>query len=87
MYLSVSYISLKQAFVLVSTAFSQTNDIKYLEEKYYPSSIDPSLMERIIETTDENILDALTPKYFFLHISTFFSSYIFLLFLLVFYTI
>lgn len=52
----------QQSFVLISTAFSQPNDIGKLEEKYYKSSITPELMERIVETVDEDTLDILTPK-------------------------
>lgn len=51
-----------QAFVLVSTAYSQPNEIGKLEERHYDSIIRPELLHAYIENIDEDILDALTPK-------------------------
>lgn len=50
-----------QAFVFVSTAYSQTHDI-HLEERHYESEFEPALMERIINKVDPDQLDALSPK-------------------------
>lgn len=50
-----------QAFVYVSTAYSQTHDI-VLQEKYYKSEFEPELMERIIDKIDPDQLDALSYK-------------------------
>lgn len=51
-----------QAFVFVSTAFSQPHG-QVIEEKYYQSFIEPVLMDRIAEKIDPDELDAISPKY------------------------
>lgn len=56
------FIIFNQAFVLVSTAFSQIHEIGKLEERHYESSIRPELMESFVENIDPDILDIFTPK-------------------------
>lgn len=61
------FFNQKQAFVLVSTAFSQTDDIERLEERHYETAIKPELLKKFIENVDEDTLDILTPKYVHLY--------------------
>lgn len=56
--------------MLVSTAFSQPiDDGKPLEERHYPSPIEPELIDRIIKNVDPDVLDAISPKYVFFALS------------------
>lgn len=57
-------LEMKQAFVLVSTAYVETTEIGKLEERHYESAIRPEILKSLIENIDEDQLDALTPKYF-----------------------
>lgn len=54
-------ICFAQAFVFVSTAYSQWHDM-VLEERHYESDFEPELMARIIDKIDPDQLDALSPK-------------------------
>lgn len=58
----VIWCFLFQVFVFVSTAYSQPHGI-VLEEKYYPSKIEPQLMDKVVEKIDPDILDAISPKW------------------------
>lgn len=51
-----------QAFVFVSTAFSQPHEIGKLEERHYESLVTLEFMQKLIDNVDEDILDILTPK-------------------------
>lgn len=73
-----------QAFVLVSTAYSQTVEIGKLEERYYETPIRPEVIQKFVENVDADILDALTPKYFFFFVICNFQFYKFILFVFVF---
>lgn len=57
------FLQFKQlsSFIHVSTAYCQCGE-EILEERAYPTSILPEKVFTLIDTMDDNILEALTPK-------------------------